>query len=103
MQKLMRIKSRVDELIQQEQKAKEAEKEYYDNLKLSCKELFAGQNGLFFLKFLKKISLWNEQDNNINNEILIYKKGRRDTWAIIRNLIPKDVLAQVEIYDEEKS
>ena len=37
---------------------------------------------------------------NINTDVLAYKKGRRDSWLILRNLLPKDILAQIEIYDE---
>lgn len=96
----MNDKSKVDFLLEIKQEKIKQEKEEIKNLKLACKEVFSDVNGKFFLKFLKKICGWNDQDNNINPEMLIYKKGRRDIWAIIRNIVPKDVLAQVEIYDD---
>lgn len=92
--------SKIDELFEKQKQAEEKQKKIVENLKLSCKDIFSTPNGKFFLKFLKDMCFWSEQDRNINNEILIYKKGRRDIWAIIRNVIPKDVLAQIEIYDE---
>lgn len=96
----MQHDSRVDELLKKQREADEKQKKLVEDLKLACKDIFSTPNGKFFLKYLKNMCFWSEQDCNINNEILIYKKGRRDTWAIIRNLIPKDVLAQIEIYDE---
>ena len=100
MQLQMQNNSNIDELLKKQREAEEKHKQVVENLKLACKEIFSTPNGKFFLKYLKNMCFWSEQDLNINNEILIYKKGRRDTWAIIRNVIPKDVLAQIEIYDE---
>lgn len=94
--------SKIDEVFKRQQEKEQAEKELTENLKIACKEVFSDVNGKFFLKFLKDICFWAEQDPNINNEILIYKKGRRDIWAIIRNIIPPDILAQIEIYDDRK-
>ena len=94
------MKSKVDEILQKQKEADERERKKTEELKKACRDLFSDVNGKFFLKYLKTICLWSDQDTNINNEILIYKKGRRDIWAIIRNIIPKDVLAQIEIYDE---
>lgn len=54
-------------------------------------------NANIILQFLKDISLWDLQDNNIDKEILAYQKGRRDIWLIIRNFIPRDILANIEI------
>ena len=87
----MNNKSKIDEILEKQKQADLWKKKEIENLKLACREVFTDVNGKLFLKFLKKISGWNDQDNNINNEVLIYKKGRRDIWAIIRNLIPKDV------------
>lgn len=96
----MNTHSKVDELIEKQKLKDEKEKKKIENLKLACKDIFSTTNGKFFLKFLKGLCLWSEQDININPEILIYKKGRRDIWALVRNLIPKETLAQIEIYDE---
>ena len=68
-------------------------------LKVACKNAFQDTNVKYVFKFIKKISLWGVQDEEITPNSLIYKKGRSDIWAIIRNIIPKDVLAQIEIYE----
>lgn len=97
--------SNVDEILEQEKAKKRKEEEEIKKLEMACKEIFTTPDAFYLLKFLYKISLWAEQDTNINSDILIYKKGRRDYWAILRNVIPKGVLAQVEIYgdnDEQK-
>lgn len=98
----MHGKSKVDELVEKQAEAEKRKKQEVENMKLVCKEIFDNPNGKFFLQFLKKSCGWNDQDNNINGEVLIYKKGRRDIWTIIRNILPKDILAQVEIYEEQK-
>lgn len=98
----MQIKSNIDELLDKQREAEEKQKKIVEDLKLACKETLSSPNGIFFLKYLKNLCFWDEQDLNINPDILIYKKGRRDIWAIIRNVIPKDVLAQIEIYDNKE-
>lgn len=98
----MQYESKVDEIIRQEQARAELEKEEAEKLKIACQAIFTNHDAFYFLKFLYRISLWAEQDTNINPEILIYKKARRDYWAILRNVIPKGVLAQIEIYGEEE-
>lgn len=98
----MESQSTVDNLFRKQAEREKQKKQKIENMKLVCKEVFNDVNGKFFLQFLKTICGWNDQDNNINPEILAYKKGRRDIWNIIRNILPKDVLAQVEIYEEYK-
>lgn len=93
-------KSKVDDVFQQQQEKIQREKQEIENLKLACSEVFSSTNGKYVLKFLKKISGWSEQDMNINTDVLAYKKGRRDSWLILRNLLPKDILAEIEIYSE---
>ena len=93
----MQTNSRVDEILKNQKEAEEKQKKVVEDLKL-----VSTINGKFFLKYLKRLCLWDEQDLNINNEILIYKKGRRDIWTIIRNIIPKDILAQIEIFDDNE-
>ena len=97
----MNSNSSIDEILKLQKETEEKQRKLTEDLKLACKKLFASTNGKFFLKYLKNLTLWSEQDNNINNEILIYKKGRRDIWAIIRNVIPKNILAEIEIYDTD--
>lgn len=96
----MQTNNKIDDLIRKQEENKEKQRQELENLKMASKELFSDVNGKYFLKYLKQICLWSEQDININAELLIYKKGRRDIWTIVRNVIPKDVLALIEIYDE---
>lgn len=98
----MNSKSAVDNLLEKQARVEERQKKEIENIKLACRETFNDVNGKFFLQFLKRICGWNDQDNNINGEVLAYKKGRRDIWNIVRNVLPKDILAQVEIFDEYK-
>lgn len=93
-------KSKVDEIIEQQRKAEQMNEQKTENLKLACKEIAESKNGQYLLKFLYEISGWAEQDCNINSEVLIYKKARRDYWSIVRNIIPLNVLAQIEIYGD---
>ena len=93
-------KSKVDEILEQQRKAEQQNEQKTENLKLACKEIAESKNGQYLLKFLYEISGWAEQDCNINSEVLIYKKARRDYWSIVRNIIPLNVLAQIEIYGD---
>ena len=93
-------KSKVDEILEQQRKAEQQNEQRTENLKLACKEIAETKNGQYLLKFLYEISGWAEQDCNINNEVLIYKKARRDYWSIVRNIIPPNVLARIEIYND---
>lgn len=93
-------RSKVDELVKKEQQKLEREKQEIKNLKLACSEIFKTTNGKYILRALKNFCGWNDQDMNVNADILAYKKGRRDVWVFLRNILPKDVVAQIEIYDE---
>ena len=90
-------KTKVDEITLKAQEKERKEQEETEQLKIACKQAFSNINGIYFLKYLFKLCLWAEQDLNINNEVLIYKKGRRDIWAIIRNVIPPNILKEIEI------
>lgn len=81
--------------IEQKQKREEIEK-----LKFACWKVFNDENGLYILKFLKRICKWEDSDTNINHDQIIYDKGRRQIWTILRTVLPKKVLAEIEIYDE---
>lgn len=94
-------KCKTDELIKKQEQAEERQKKKIENLKKACSEIFATPNGKFLLQFLLEFCGWNDQDMNINGEVLAYKKGKRDVWVLLRNLLPKDILAQVEIYGQK--
>lgn len=95
--------SRVDELVKINAEKEAKEKKEIENIRLACKDIFNSTNGKYFLQFLKKICGWNDSGNNINSEILIYQKGRRDIWNVIRNILPKEILVDVEIYEEYRN
>ena len=92
------FKSKTDAIDEAKKQAEKERIEQYKKLTLACKELFKDQNGIFLLKFLKDTCLWDSQNTNIDKDILAYQKGRRDIWLILRTLLPKDVLAKVEIF-----
>lgn len=92
---------KTDVLLKERQEAMNAQKQKIENLKKACSEIFATPNGKYLLQFLLEFCGWNDQDMNINGEILAYKKGKRDVWVLLRNLLPRDVLAQVEIYGQK--
>lgn len=86
------------EKYQQEQLRNKVQKEKEEAiLKQAIFEITQKDNANILLQFLKDISLWDLQDNNIDKEILAYQKGRRDIWLILRNFIPRDILANIEI------
>ena len=97
----MKIKSKIDEIINSQKKKQEEQDRKFQELKAACGNIFQSRNGKIFLKFLKDLCLWDEQDCNINNDNLAYKKGRRDIWVIVRNLLPKELLVNIEIYNNE--
>lgn len=91
--------TKIDELLKKQEEADLKKKIEEENLKKCFAKAFASTEGKQVLKYLKKISFWGQQDENINKDVVLYKKGRSDNWAIIRNLIPRETLAQVEIFD----
>jgi hypothetical protein len=97
---MFNTKSKTDVIQQARIEAQEKQKKELDSLKLACKEIFKGNNGLHILKFIKTTCLWDSENTNIDKDLLAYRAGRRDIWLILRSLLPKDILAQVEIYDE---
>lgn len=98
---LLNSKTKVDEIYKKQQEKDQKEKQQVEKLKFACSEIFSNPNGKYFLKFLKTYCGWNSQDMNINPEVLIYQKGRRDVWVLIRNILPKNLLAEIEIYSEQ--
>ncbi len=95
-----RAKTKIDELLGRHQEDIKKQKIEDDKLKFCCEKVFSSEEGRVVLRYLKKISLFHEQDLNINSETLIYKKGRRDIWLIFRNFLPAQMLARIEIFDD---
>lgn len=97
---LLRSKTKIDEITKRQQEKEQREKQQVEKLKLACSEIFSNPNGKYFLEFLKNYCGWNSQDMNINPEVLIYQKGKRDVWVLMRNILPKKLVAEIEIYSE---
>ena len=95
-------KTKVDGICENQQKAESERQKRIKNLKLALSESTKDVNVKFFLKFLKEACFWSELDDNINHDTIIYKKSRRDLWAVIRTLLPKKVLTQIEILEENE-
>lgn len=91
----------MDEIYKKQEEKIQREKQQVEKLKLACSEIFSNSNGKYFLNFIKNYCGWNSQDMNINPEVLIYQKGKRDVWVLIRNILPKNLLAEIEIYSEQ--
>ncbi len=89
---------KIDELMKKRKEREEKEKNLINNVMMSAENLFNSENGIYFLKFLMNTCLWNEQTINIEPNDVIYKKGRRDVWVILRNILPKKILADVEVF-----
>lgn len=98
---MFNFKTKTDANEEARKQAIEKQNEEMKNLQIACKEIFRGQNGLYVLKFLKRICNW-ECESNVDANTLIYRGGRRDIWLIMRTLLPKDILTQVEIYGNDK-
>lgn len=98
---MFNFKTKTDANEEARKQAIEKQNEEMKNLQIACKEIFRGQNGLYVLRFLKRICNW-ECESNVDANTLIYRGGRRDIWLIMRTLLSKDILAQVEIYGNDK-
>jgi len=92
-------KTDVDRILKEAEETIKKQEQEFKNLQNCCLELFKDENGKYLLKFLKDICCWAEEDLNVNRDIIIYKKGRRDIWLILREFLPKDILAQVEVFE----
>ena len=95
----MENKSITDELLKKRKDKERQQKQYIQDVQLAAANLFNSKNGKFYLKYIMNCCLWNEQTTSINPDEVLYKKGRRDIWVLIRNTLPKDILADVEIFN----
>ena len=92
--------TKAEEIFKRTQKQKENASKEEEKLKAHILEAIEKDGMKVFLQFLKDLSLWDKVDEDINPEVLSYRRGRRDVWLIVRSLIPKDILAQIEIYNK---
>lgn len=96
------IKTNIDKLQEAAEKQAEHAKLLDEAYKKCFESALSTQNGKCAFQLLHKLSLWDEISDNDTSESLIYKRGRRDMWNIIRQYIPKKVLAEIEIYKEHE-
>ena len=92
--------TKAEEILKRAKKQKENASKEEEKLKACVLEAVKKEGMKVFLQFLKDLSLWDKVDEDINPEILSYRRGRRDIWLIVRSLVPKDILADIEIYDK---
>lgn len=97
---MFNIKTKSDAIKEEKEKELQRQNEEQEKLMFTASKIFSNKNGVYLLKFLKKICLWDSENTNVDKEILAYRAGRRDVWLILRTLIPKEILADVEIYNK---
>lgn len=89
------------EFIQQEMARQKKEQEIEkEKIKQFFVDACEKEGFKLLLQMLKDLSLWDKVEQNIDVGILQYQRGRRDIWLLLRGYVPKDVLAQIEIYNK---
>ena len=96
------FKNKLDQIKEVEDKQAQKQKELDEKLKICFASALKTKEGQIAFKLIKKLSLWDEASVNTSAEGELYKRGRRDMWLMIRQYIPKKILAQIEIFDEFK-
>lgn len=94
-------KTIVDDLKDVEKNILEKNVKVSENLKKCFLAATKDIDGYKAFKYLKKICLWDEVSERTNMESELYKKARRDIWLLIREYIPPNTLAKLEIYDKK--
>ena len=87
---------------EQLEKQKENEKLLDEKYKQCFAKTLETEEGKCVFQLLNKLSLWDEISDKETSESLIYKKGRRDLWVMIRQYMPKSVLTEIEIYKQHE-
>ena len=88
---------RAKEELEKRELYKKAEEE---NLRTCFEQATKTKEGKCAFKYIKKISCWDTEELNVESSVLAYQRGRRDAWLLIRQFLPKQVLADIEIYDK---
>lgn len=96
------ISTKVDQIKKAEKEQQEKQQQIDEKLKICFASAVATKEGIIAFKLIKKLSLWDEPCSNTNVDSEIYKKGRRDMWLMIREYLPPDILAKIEIYEKLK-
>lgn len=96
------FKTKVEQIKSIENNQAQKQAELDEKLKTCFKAAVETKEGIIAFKLIKKLSLWDEASVNTSAENELYKRGRRDIWLMIRNYLPKKILAQIEVFDEFK-
>ena len=89
-----------DKIDQQKENEAEKQKAYEEAVKTCFKAVADSEEGKCVLQLLKNLSLWDSEQNNVEQQALAYERGRRDGWLLIRQFIPAEVLAEIEILNK---
>lgn len=96
------MKTQYEMYMEQAEKSKENEKLLNEKYKQCFAKTLETEEAKCVFQLLNKLSLWDEISDSDTKESLIYKKGRRDLWVMIRQYIPNSVLAEIEIYKQHE-
>lgn len=91
-------KTEIDKLLDASKKADERKKKRDEYYKQCFNKVSQSIEGKYVLQLIKNLSLWDRETTNATQDSLAYERGRRDMWLLIRQFVPKDTLAQIEIY-----
>lgn len=89
--------NKIDEVIAKKESRDKAIADFENNLKIACASVFATANGQYLAKYLKDICGFTEYQSDVNPNIAIYYKGRRDIYLHLRKFIPASCLINIEI------
>lgn len=89
-----------DEIEQRKADEEKKQKAYEEAVKTCFKAVGNTEEGKCVLQLIKNLSLWDSEQNNVEQQALAYERGRRDNWLLIRQFIPAEVLAEIEIYNK---
>lgn len=94
------MKTNIEKLQELQEKQAQDAKVLDEKYKQCFAKALSTEQGKCAFQLLHKLSLWDEMSDNDTSESLIYKRGRRDMWNMVRQYIPKKVLAEIEIYKQ---
>lgn len=97
---MQEVKTKVEENKKFEKEQKEKQQKIDEKLKTCFAAALSTKEGMIAFQLIKKLSLWDEPCSSTNVDSEIYKKGRRDMWLMIREYLPPDILAKIEIYEK---
>lgn len=90
----------IDNLMIKQRQAEKRKQEKEEALRKCFAKALETPEGKCAFKYIKKISLWDKENRNVDQQVVSYLQGRRDNWLLIRQFLPREVLAQIEIFDD---